>query len=137
MIYNAGINGKENKTVTYYPVFVVEFNQYKCVYYIERNIQCFVFNYFFAQDCKADNILCAHSAGEALAFIGEFKSDPNSERLINNFVKAVKSYNNPCPSPNAPQYLNHYFSIIRRECIITTSLMDDKYHTSPKTFKEF
>lgn len=134
MIYNAGVNGKENKTVTYYPVFVVEFNQYKCVYYIEQNIFHFVSNYFFAQDCEADNILCAHSAGEALAFIGEFKSDPNSERLIDNFVKAVKSYNNPCHSPNAPQYLNHYFSIVRDERIFNRALMDNKYHTSPENF---
>lgn len=134
MIYSAGINGKENKTVTYYPVFVVEFNQYKCVYYIKRDIQYFVSNYFFAQDCEVDNILCATSAGEALAMIGEFKSDPNSERLINTFVKAVKSYNNPSPCPNAPQYLDHYFSVVRKEYIITTNLLDDKYHTSPENF---
>ena len=136
MIYNAGVNGKENKTVTYYPVFVVEFNQYKCVYYIERNIFHFVFNYFFAQDCEADNILCAHSAGEALAFIGEFKSDPNSERLIDNFVKAIKSYLSPSNYLNAPQYLEHYFSVVRKEHVITTSLMDNKFTLPLKTFKE-
>lgn len=134
MIYNAGVNRKENKTVTYYPVFVVEFNQYKCVYYIERNIFHFVFNYFFAQTYEEDNILSANSEGEALALIGEIKSDPNSENLINTFVKAVKSYNSPSPSPNAPQYLEHYFSIIRKEYIVTTSLMDNKYHTSPENF---
>ena len=120
MNYQTGNNVVENKIVTYYPVFVVKFNQYKCVYYIERNIQYFVSNYFFAQDCEADNILCATSAGEALALIGEFKSDPNSERLIDNFVKAVKSYNSHSPSPNTPQYIEHYFSVVRKEHVITT-----------------
>ena len=67
MIYNAGINETENKIVTYYPVFVVKFNQYKCVYYIERNSLYFVDNYFFSQICEEDNILCANSEGEALA----------------------------------------------------------------------
>lgn len=134
MNYKIGNNVVENKIVTHYPVLVIKFNQYKCVYYIKRDLLYFVCNYFFTQDREANNILCANSDGEALALIGEFKSDPNSENLINTFVKAVKSYNNPSPSPNAPQYIEHYFSVVRKEHIITTSLMDNKYHTSPENF---
>ena len=134
MNYKIGNNIVENKIVTYYPVLVVKFNEYKCVYFIKRDLMYFTRNYFFSQTYEADNILSANSEGEALAFIGEFKSDPNSERLIDNFVKAVKSYNNPCHSPNAPQYLNHYFSIVRDERIFNRALMDNKYHTSPENF---
>lgn len=134
MNYKIGNNVVENKIVTYYPVLVVKFNQYKCTYYIKRDLLYFVHNYFFSQDREADNILCANSEGEALALVGEFKSDPNSKNLINTFVKAVKSYNNPSSSPNEPQYLEHYFSVVRKEHIITTSLMDNKYYTSPENF---
>ena len=134
MIYRNGINGKENKIVTYYPVFVVEFNQYKCVYYIERDVQYFIYNYFFAQDCEKDNILHANSAGEALALIGEFKSDPNSENLIKTFVRAVKSYHTSHPNPNNPQYLDHYFSVIRDERIFNLELMNNDYHISAEKF---
>lgn len=134
MNYNTGVNGKENKTVTYYPVFVVKFNEYKCVYFIKRDLMYFVHNYFFSQTYEEDNILSANSEGEALALIGEIKSDPNSENLISTFVKALKSYLSPSHSLNAPQYLEHYFSVIRKEHVITTSLMDDKYHTSTENF---
>lgn len=134
MNYKIGNNVVENKIVTYYPVFVVKFNEYKCVYFIKRDLLYFVHNYFFTQDREADNILCANSEGEALALIGEFKSDPNSERLINIFVKAVKSYNNPSHLPKASQYIEHYFSVIRKERVLTTTLMDNKYHTSPENF---
>lgn len=134
MNYKIGNNVVENKIVTCYPVLVVKFNEYKCVYFIKRDLLYFVHNYFFSQTYEEDNILSANSEGEALALIGEIKSDPNSERLINTFVKAVKSYNSPSPSPNAPQYLEHYFSIIRKEHVVTTSLMDNKYHTSPENF---
>lgn len=128
MNYKIGNNVVENKIVTYYPVLVVKFNEYKCVYFIKRDLMYFAHNYFFSQTYDADNVLCAHSAGEALAFIGEFKADPNSENLINTFVKAVKSYLSPS------NYLEHYFSVIRKEHVITTSLMDNKYHTSPENF---
>lgn len=134
MNYKIGNNVVENKIVTCYPVLVVKFNEYKCVYFIKRDLLYFVHNYFFSQTYEEDNILSANSEGEALALIGKIKSDPNSERLINTFVKAVKSYNSPSPSPNAPQYLEHYFSIIRKEHVVTTSLMDNKYHTSPENF---
>lgn len=134
MIYSTENNATENKIVTCFPVLVVKFNEYKCVYFIKRDLLYFVHNYFFSQTYEEDNILSANSEGEALALIGEIKSDPNSERLINTFVKAVKSYNSPSPSPNAPQYLEHYFSIIRKEHVVTTSLMDNKYHTSPENF---
>lgn len=134
MIYSAGNNATENKIVTYFPVLVVKFNNYKYVYFIKHNYLYFVDNYFFSQICEEDNILCANSEGEALALIGEIKSHPNSEQLINTFVKAIKSYYNSSSSPNEPQYLEHYFSIIRKEHVVTTSLMDDKYHTSPENF---
>ena len=134
MNYKIGNNVVENKIVTCYPVLVVKFNEYKCVYFIKRDLLYFVHNYFFSQTYEEDNILSANSEGEALALVGEIKSDPNSERLINTFIKAVKSYNSPNPSPNAPQYLEHYFSIIRKEHVVTTSLMDNKYHTSPENF---
>lgn len=134
MNYQTGNNVVENKIVTCFPVLVVKFDKYKCVYFIKRNLLYFTRNYFFSQTCEEDNILCASSEGEALALIGEFKSDPNSEGLIDNFVKAVKSYNSPSPSPNAPQYIEHYFSVVRKEHVITTSLMDNKYHTSPENF---
>lgn len=134
MNYKIGNNVVENKIVTYYPVLVVKFNEYKRVYFIKRDLLYFVHNYFFSQTYEEDNILSANSEGEALALVGEFKSDPNSESLINTFVKAVKSYNNPIHLPEAPQYLEHYFSVIRKEHIITTSLMDNKYHTSPENF---
>lgn len=134
MNYKIGNNEVENKIVTCYPVLVVKFNEYKCVYFIKRDLLYFVHNYFFSQTYEEDNILSANSEGEALALIGEIKSDPNSENLINTFVKALKSYNNPIHLPEAPQYLEHYFSVIRKEHIITTSLMDNKYHTSPENF---
>lgn len=134
MNYKIGNNVVENKIVTYYPVLVVKFNEYKCVYFIKRDLLYFVHSYFFSQIYEEDNILSANSEGEALALVGEFKSDPNSESLINTFVKAIKSYNNPIHLPEAPQYLEHYFSVIRKEHIITTSLMDNKYHTSPENF---
>nr|DAD55870.1 MAG TPA: hypothetical protein [Bacteriophage sp.] len=134
MNYKIGNNVVENKIITYYPVLVVKFNKYKCIYFIKRDLMYFVHNYFFSQTYEEDNILSANSEGEALALVGEFKSDPNSENLINTFVKAVKSYNNPSPFPNAPQYLEHYFSVIRKEHVVTTSLMDNKYHTSPENF---
>lgn len=134
MNYKIGNNVVENKIVTCYPVLVIKFNKYKCVYFIKRDLMYFVHNYFFSQTYEEDNILSANSEGEALALIGEIKSDPNSENLINTFVKAVKSYNSPSPSPNAPQYIEHYFSVVRKEHFITTSLMDNKYHTSPENF---
>jgi len=134
MNYETGNNVVENKIVTCFPVLVVKFNKYKCVYFIKRNLLYFARNYFFSQICEEDDILCASSEREALALIREFKSDPNSERLIDNFVKAVKSYNSHSPSPNTPQYLEHYFSVVRKEHIIATSLMDNKYHTSPENF---
>ena len=134
MNYKIGNNEVENKIVTYYPVLVIKFNEYKCVYFIKRDLLHFVHNYFFSQTYEEDNILSANSDGEALALVGEFKSDPNSESLINTFVKAVKSYNNPIHLPEAPQYIEHYFSVIRKEHVITTSLMDNKYHTSPENF---
>ena len=134
MNYKTGNNVVENKIVTCYPVLVVKFNEYKCVYFIKRDLLYFVHNYFFSQTYEEDNILSANSEGEALALIGEIKSHPNSEQLINTFVKAIKSYYNPSSSPNEPQYLEHYFSIIRKEHVVTTSLMDDKYHTSPENF---
>lgn len=134
MNYKTGNNVVENKIVTCYPVLVVKFNEYKCVYFIKRDLLYFVHNYFFSQTYEEDNILSANSEGEALALIGEIKSDPNSENLINTFVKALKSYLSPSHSLNAPQYLEHYFSIIRKEHVITTSLMDNKYHTSPENF---
>lgn len=134
MNYKTGNNVVENKIVTYYPVLVVKFNEYKCVYFIKRDLLYFVHSYFFSQTYEEDNILSANSEGEALALIGEVKSDPNSEQLINTFVKALKSYLIPSPFLNPPQYLEHYFSVIRKEHIITTSLMDNKYHTSPENF---
>ena len=134
MNYKIGNNVVENKIVTYYPVLVVKFNEYKCVYFIKRDLMYFVHSYFFSQIYEEDNILSANSEREALALVGEFKSDPNSENLINTFVKAVKSYNNPIHLPEAPQYLEHYFSILRKEHVVTTSLMDNKYHTSPENF---
>lgn len=134
MNYKIGNNVVENKIFTYYPVLVVKFNEYKCVYFIKRDLMYFAHNYFFSQTYDADNILCANSEGEALAFIGEVKSDPNSESLINTFVKAVKSYNNPIHLPEAPQYIEHYFSVICKKHVFTTSLMDNKYHTSPENF---
>lgn len=134
MNYKIGNNVVENKIVTYYPVLVVKFNEYKCVYFIKRDLMYFVHNYFFSQFYEEDNILSANSEGEALALIGEFKSDPNSENLINTFIKAVKSYNNPIHLPEAPQYIEHYFSVLRKEHVVTTSLMDNKYHTSPENF---
>ena len=134
MNYKIGNNEVENKIVTYYPVLVVKFNEYKCVYFIKRDLLYFVHSYFFSQIYEEDNILSANSEGEALALVGEFKSDPNSENLINTFVKAVKSYNNPIHLPEAPQYLEHYFSVLRKEHVVTTSLMDNKYHTSPENF---
>lgn len=134
MNYKIGNNVVENKIVTCYPVLVIKFNKYKCVYFIKRDLLYFFHNYFFSQTYEEDNILSANSEGEALALIGEIKSDPNSENLINTFVKAVKSYNSPSPSPNAPQYIEHYFSIVHKEHAITTSLMDNKYYTSPEIF---
>lgn len=134
MNYKIGNNVVENKIVTYYPVLVVKFNEYKCVYFIKRDLLYFVHSYFFSQIYEEDNILSANSEGEALALIGEFKSDPNSENLINTFIKAVKSYNNPIHLPEAPQYIEHYFSVLRKEHVVTTSLMDNKYHTSPENF---
>lgn len=134
MNYKIGNNVVENKIVTYYPVLVVKFNEYKCVYFIKRDLLYFVHNYFFSQTHEEDNILSANSEGEALALIGEVKSDPNSERLINTFVKAVKSYNNPIHLPEAPQYIEHYFSVVCKKHVLTTSLMDNKYHTSPENF---
>lgn len=134
MNYKTGNNVVENKIVTYYPVLVVKFNEYKCVYFIKRDLLYSVPNYFFTQDTEEDNILCANSEGGALALVGEFKSDPNSESLINTFVKAVKSYNNPIHLPEAPQYIEHYFSVICKKHVFTTSLMDNKYHTSPENF---
>ena len=134
MNYKIGNNVVENKIVTCYPVLVVKFNEYKCVYFIKRDLMYFVHNYFFSQTYEEDNILSANSEGEALALIGEIKSDPNSENLINTFVKALKSYLSPSHSLNAPQYFEHYFSVIRKEHVVTTSLMDDKYHTSPENF---
>lgn len=134
MNYKIGNNVVENKIVTYYPVLVVKFNEYKCVYFIKRDLLYFVHSYFFSQIYEEDNILSANSEGEALALVGEFKSDPNSENLINTFVKAVKSYNNPIHLPEAPQYIEHYFSVLRKEHVVTTSLMDNKYHTSPENF---
>ena len=134
MNYKIGNNVVENKIVTCYPVLVIKFNKYKCVYFIKRDLMYFVHNYFFSRTYEEDNILSANSEGEALALIGEIKSDPKNENLINTFVKAVKSYNSPSPSPNAPQYIEHYFSIVRKEHVITTSLMDNKYHTSPENF---
>ena len=128
MNYKIGNNVVENKIVTCYPVLVVKFNEYKCVYFIKRDLMYFTRNYFFSQTYEEDNILSANSEGEALAFIEEVKSDPNSENLINTFVKAVKSYLSPS------NYLEHYFSVIRKEHVITTSLMDNKYHTSPENF---
>ena len=92
MNYKIGNNIVENKIVTYYPVLVVKFNEYKCVYFIKRDLMYFTRNYFFSQTYEADNILSANSEGEALAFIGEVKSDPNSENLINTFVKAIKYF---------------------------------------------
>lgn len=137
MNYKIGNNIVENKIVTYYPVLVVKFNEYKCVYFIKRDLMYFTRNYFFSQTYEADNILSANSEGEALAFIGEVKSDPNSENLINTFVKAIKSYLSPSNYLNAPQYLEHYFSVVRKEHVITTSLMDNKFTLPPlKTFKE-
>ena len=105
MNYKIGNNVVENKIFTYYPVLVVKFNEYKCVYFIKRDLMYFAHNYFFSQTYDADNILCA-----------------------NTFVKAVKSYLSPS------NYLEHYFSVIRKEHVITTSLMDNKYHTSPENF---
>lgn len=134
MNYKIGNNVVENKIITYYPVLVVKFNQYKGTYYIKRDLLYFVHNYFFTQERDADNILCANSEGEALALVGGFKSDPNSESLINTFVKAVKSYNNPVHLPEAPQYIEHYFSVVRKEHVLTTTLMDNKYYTSPENF---
>ena len=134
MNYKIGNNEVENKIVTCYPVLVVKFNEYKCVYFIKRDLLYFVHNYFFSQTYEEDNILSANSEGEALAFIGEVKSDPNSENLINTFVKAIKSYLSPSNYLNAPQYLEHYFSVVRKEHVITTSLMDNKYHTPPENF---
>lgn len=134
MNYKIGNNVVENKIVTYYPVLVVKFNEYKCVYFIKRDLLYSVPNYFFTQDTEEDNILCANSEGEALALVGEFKSDPNSKSLINTFVKAVKSYNNPIHLPEGPQYIEHYFSVICKKHVFTTSLMDNKYHTSPENF---
>lgn len=134
MNYKTGNNVVENKIVIYYPVLVVKFNQYKCAYYIKRDLLYSVPNYFFTQDTEEDNILCANSEGEALALVGEFKSDPNSESLINTFVKAIKSYLSPSNYLNAPQYLEHYFSVVRKEHVITTSLMDNKYYTSTENF---
>lgn len=134
MNYKIGNNEVENKIVTCYPVLVVKFNEYKCVYFIKRDLLYFVHNYFFSQTYEEDNILSANSEGEALALIGEIKSDPNSESLINTFVKAVKSYNNPIHLPEAPQYIEHYFSVICKKHVFTTSLMDNKYHTSPENF---
>ena len=134
MNYKIGNNEVENKIVTCYPVLVVKFNEYKCVYFIKHDLLYFVHNYFFSQTYEEDNILSANSEGEALALIGEIKSDPNSENLINTFVTALKSYLGPSHSLNAPQYLERYFSIIRKEHVITTSLMDNKYHTSPENF---
>lgn len=131
MNYKTGNNVVENKIVTYYPVLVVKFDNHKCVYFIKHDYLYCVDNYFFSQICEEDNILCANSEGEALSLIGKIKSHPNSEQLINTFVKAVKSYNNPSSFPNEPQYLEHYFSIVRKEHVVTTSLMDNKYHTSP------
>ena len=134
MNYKIGNNVVENKIVTCYPVLVVKFNEYKCVYFIKRDLMYFTRNYFFSQTYEEDNILSANSEGEALAFIEEVKSDPNSENLINTFVKAVKSYLSPSNYLNTPQYIEHYFSVIRKEHVITTSLMDNKYHTSPENF---
>ena len=131
MNYKIGNNVVENKIVTCYPVLVIKFNKYKCVYFIKHDLMYFVHNYFFSHTYEEDNILSANSEGEALALIGEIKSHPNSEQLINTFVKAVKSYNN---SSNKPQYLEHYFSIVRKEHVVTTSLMDNKYYTSPENF---
>lgn len=134
MNYKIGNNVVENKIVTCYPVLVVKFNEYKCVYFIKRDLMYFVHSYFFSHTCEEDNILSSNSEGGALTLIEEIKSDAHSEQLINTFVKAAKSYNNPIHLPEAPQYLEHYFSIIRKEHVITTSLMDDKYHTSPENF---
>lgn len=124
MIYKVENSVIENKNINYYPVLVIKFNQYKCVYYIKRDLLYFVYYYFFTQTAETDNVLCATSEGEALALLKEFKSDSNSESLINTFVKAVKSYHSPSPSPNAPQYIEHYFSIACEERVITTTLMD-------------
>lgn len=134
MIYNAGNDVVENKIVTCFPVLVVKFNNYKVVCFIKHDYLYFTDNYFFSLICEEDNILCANSEGGALALIEEIKSHPNSEQLINTFVKAVKSYINRSSSPNEPQYLEHYFSVVRKEHIVTTSLMDNKYHTSPENF---
>lgn len=131
MIYTNKNDAVENKIVTCFPVLVVKFNNYKSVYFIKHDYLYFVDNYFFSQICEENNILCANSEEEALALIKEIKSHPNSEQLINTFVNAVKSYNNPSSSPNEPQYLEHYFSVVRKEHVVTTSLMDNKYYTSP------
>lgn len=132
MNYKTGNNEVKNKITYYFPVLVIEFNQFKMAFYLKRDNLYFVRNYFFTQNCDdADNIMCATSEGEAIAQIQEFKANPNYENLVKSFVKAVKDYNSPSPSVNAPQYLDHYFSIIRREYIITTGLLDNKHHISP------
>lgn len=134
MIYSAKNDVAENKIITCFPVLVIKFDNHKRVYFIKHDYLYCVDNYFFSQICEEDNILCANSEGEALALIGEIKSHLNSEQLINTFVKAVKSYLSPSNYLNTPQYLEHYFSIVRKEHVVTTSLMDNKYYTSPENF---
>ena len=66
-----------------------------------------------------------------MVLIKEVKTNSNYETLVKNFVKAVKNCNSPFPSVNAPQYLDHYFSIIRKEHIITNNLLANKHRISP------
>lgn len=131
MIYKTGNNIVENKIVTYYPVLVVEFNQFKMVYYIKKDSLYSIRNYFFTTSYNdTDNIMGTVSESTAISLIDEFKANPNYENLIKNFVEAVKDYNNPFPSVNESQYLDHYFSIVRKEHLITNNLLANKHRIS-------
>lgn len=131
MNYKTGNNEVENKITNYFPVLIIEFNQFKMTYYLKCEHLYSIRNYFFTQDLDENGVMCGSYEGAAVAQIQEFKANPNYENLVKSFVKAVKDYNNPSPSVNAPQYLDHYFSIICREHIITTSLLDKKHRISP------
>lgn len=131
MNYKTGNNIVENKIVTYYPVLVVEFNQFKMVYYIKKDSLYSIRNYFFTTSYNdTDNIMGTVSESTAISLIDEFKANPNYENLIKNFVEAVKDYNNPFPSVNESQYLDHYFSIVRKEHLITNNLLVNKHRIS-------
>lgn len=134
MNYKTGTNVVKKGTSNYYPVLVIEFSQFKKTFYLKNNYLYSVGNYFFTLNCDEDGVMCATSEGEALSLINEFKSTPDGEKLIENFVTAVKNYQNSPSVVNPSQYLSHYFSIVRREVVITSSLLDNKYHTSPENF---